>query len=253
VKVSPKKYLGQHFLKDLNIAQKIVEHLNAIHGNVIEVGPGTGILTKILLQKNFKEFRIIEIDNESIAFLRNELPDITEQIIHADFLRINLHDLFPGKFCVIGNFPYNISSQILFKVLEAEDLVDEVVGMFQKEVAERIVSPPGSKKYGILSVLIQAYYQPEFLFTVSEQVFHPPPKVKSAVIRLSRLDNDKLNCKKDTFFKIVKAAFNQRRKILKNALSSFEFIKTEELQILLSKRAEQLSVSEFEYLCKNLK
>lgn len=246
--VQPKKHLGQHFLTDKNIARKIVSSLNPDTVNLLEIGPGTGILTGILISENIKNLKVIEIDTESIVYLKNIYPDFSENIIMGDFLKYNLDDIFKGNFSVIGNFPYNISSQILFKVLDYRHQVDEVVGMFQKEVAERIASPHGNKKYGILSVLVQAFYSIEYLFTVSEQVFYPPPNVMSAVIRLKRNETKKLNCDEKLFFNLVKAGFNQRRKTLRNSLGSFKFQKSEKISEILTKRAEQLTVADFEFL-----
>jgi 16S rRNA (adenine1518-N6/adenine1519-N6)-dimethyltransferase len=247
--IRPKKHLGQHFLHDENIARKIIGYLPDQNINVLEIGPGTGILTKFLLQnKNFNSF-FLEIDNESVRFLLKTYPEINDRLITADILDYDL-SLIPSPFIVIGNFPYNISTQILFKVLEYRNLIPEVIGMFQKEVAERIASPPGSKKYGILSVLLQAYYKIEYLFTVSENVFYPPPKVQSGVIRLRRNKIEKLDCNEDLFFRVVKTSFNQRRKTLRNALKSLSKSDAETMQALLDKRAEQLSVSDFVLLTK---
>lgn len=250
--VSPKKHLGQHFLKDENIAKKIVGSLTGKknYKTVIEVGAGTGVLTKYLLQDNDFETFVVEIDRESVAFLRKHFSQLDGRIIEKNFL-----DFSPGwlpetsnklPVAVIGNFPYNISTQILFKVLEYRNQIPEVVGMFQKEVAERIASPPGNKTYGILSVLMQAYYKIEYLFTVNPQVFNPPPHVKSAVIRLTRNNVQKLDCNEELFFKVVKAGFNQRRKTLRNALSGLG-VRSMELgeNNILDKRAEQLSVKDF--------
>ena len=246
--VSPKKHLGQHFLKDDNIARKIVESLLPGTENVLEIGAGTGILTKYLIEKQFPGFYIIEIDGESVEHLNANFSELEGKIINADFLKYDLGKLFPGQFSIIGNFPYNISSQILFKVLEYRNDVTEVVGMFQKEVAERIASPPGSKKYGILSVLIKAFFDIEYLFTVNESVFHPPPKVKSAVIRLKRNKTDRLKCDEKVFFAMVKAGFNQRRKTLRNSLKSFNLERDDKVDLLLQKRAERLTVEDFEFL-----
>ena len=246
--VTPKKHLGQHFLKDDNIAGKIVESLLPETENVLEIGAGTGILTKHIIRKQFSNFFIIEIDGESVEYLNANFNELEGKVIHADFLKYDLANLFNGKFTIIGNFPYNISSQILFKVLEYRNSVDEVVGMFQKEVAERIASPPGNKKYGILSILIKAFFDIEYLFTVNESVFYPPPKVKSAVIRLKRNDKIKLDCNEKIFFAMVKAGFNQRRKTLRNSLKSFNIEKNEKVDILLQKRAERLTVEDFEFL-----
>ena len=247
--VRPKKHLGQHFLKDENIARKIVSSLGPEVQNVLEVGPGMGVLTKNLIAREFKDFRVAEIDEESVVYLHLHFPGL--QIISGDFLKLDLTSLFTGKMAIIGNFPYNISSQIFFKVLEHRDLVDEVVGMVQKEVAERIVAPPGSKTYGILSVLLQAWYKIDYLFTVNEHVFMPPPKVKSAVIRFKRNTTDRLECDERFFFNLVKTAFNQRRKTLRNAIRS---LYPEGFNHpFLDKRAEQLSVSEFVELAQSIK
>jgi 16S rRNA (adenine1518-N6/adenine1519-N6)-dimethyltransferase len=249
--VIPKKHLGQHFLKDQNTAQKIVSYLLADHSDVIiEIGPGTGVLTKFLLERE-KEFYFIEVDSESVEFLTKQFPAISNKIIHQDFLKLDLKTLTHKSISIIGNFPYNISSQILFKVLENKERIPEVVGMFQKEVAERIVSKPGNKIYGILSVLIQAFYQTEYLFTVNETVFYPPPKVKSGVIRLVRKDDFHLDCNEKLFFKIVKASFNQRRKVLRNSLKSFSGWNTIDLE-LMSKRPEQLDYEQFIMLARQI-
>ena len=251
--VSPKKHLWQHFLRDENIARKIVGSLSGKekYKTIVEVGAGTGILTKYLLQEKDFETFVVEIDRESISFLKKNFTQLEGKIIEKDFLDFDSSWLPPAlcllPFALIGNFPYNISSQILFKVLEHRNQIPEVVGMFQKEVAERIASPPGNKTYGILSVLMQAYYKIEYLFTVHEHVFHPPPKVKSAVIRLSRNNMKKLDCDEELFFKVVKKAFNQRRKTLRNSLSSGFRVQGLELKEnpLLKLRAEQLSVNDF--------
>ncbi len=247
--VRAKKHLGQHFLKDENIAQKIVASLLS-NKNVLEIGAGTGVLTKYLKDIQGINLKIIEIDKESIIFLKNNFPEIAENIIQSDFLRYDLKTLFNGKFSIIGNFPYNISSQILFRAIENKDDVEEVVGMFQKEVAVRIASAPGKKDYGILSVLLKAWYDIEYLFTVDEHVFVPPPKVKSAVIRLKRNNVTSLGCDEKLFIAVVKTAFNQRRKTLRNALSSFGFKDTSD--IIFTKRAEQLSVENFVWLTQKL-
>jgi len=251
--VQPKKHLGQHFLTDKNIARKIVSSLSRDTRNLLEIGPGTGVLTGILLAEDLWKLKVIEIDSESIAYLKVAYPKFSDNIITGDFLKFKLEDIFQDNFSVIGNFPYNISSQILFKVLDYMNQIDEVVGMFQKEVAERIASPPGNKKYGILSVLVQAFYNIEYLFTVSEGVFYPPPQVKSAVIRLKRNNAETLDCNERLFFAIVKAGFNQRRKTLRNSLKQFQFSKDEIITDLLSKRAEQLSVGDFIILANNVK
>ncbi len=250
--VQPKKHLGQHFLTDKNIARKIVSSLTPGTKNVLEIGPGTGVLTDILLTADLKNFKVIEIDTESVAFLKDAYPSLSENIVAGDFLKYKLEDIFKDNFSVIGNFPYNISSQILFKILEYRNQVDEVVGMFQKEVAGRIASQHGNKTYGILSVLIQAFYTIEYLFTVNEHVFYPPPNVKSAVIRLKRNNTKQLKCDEKLFFDLVKTGFNQRRKMLRNSLVKFKFQSTNKTMELLSKRAEQLTVDEFEFLAQSL-
>lgn len=251
--VKPKKHLGQHFLKDENIAVKITESIKNSVKCLLEIGPGTGVLTKYLINKSFKNFYIIEIDKESIIYLINRFPELKDKIIAEDFLNFPLESVFDkDEITVIGNFPYNISSQILFRVLEYRRQITEVVGMFQKEVAERIVSKPGNKTYGILSVLIKAFYNTEYLFTVNENVFIPPPKVKSAVIRLQRNNIVSLNCDEKLFFRLVKTAFNQRRKTLRNALSIFEFDETKLPENILSKRAEQLSPEDFITMTNNI-
>ena len=244
--VRPKKHLGQHFLTDNNIAQKIVDCLDPSYSDVCEIGPGTGVLTLPLLRKpHIKNLKAIEIDIDSIKHLNENLHDDRLTIIEADFLRLNIDIIFTTPFAIIGNFPYNISSQILFKAVENRDLVLEVVGMFQREVALRLAAKEGSKTYGIISVLIQAWYKIEYLFTVSEHVFRPPPKVKSAVIRLTRNDTQSLACDEKLFVEVVKAAFNQRRKTVKNALHAFEISSGNESHIYFTKRAEQLSVADF--------
>jgi 16S rRNA (adenine1518-N6/adenine1519-N6)-dimethyltransferase len=244
--VRPKKSLGQHFLKDDNIARKIVDSLQLTVGSVLEIGPGMGVLTRHLLELPDRSCYFMDTDRESIEYLNEAFPENSDRFIHADFLKFNIDNLFQGKFVIIGNFPYNISSQILFKVLERRQQVTQVVCMIQKEVAERLAAGPGSKTYGILSVLLQAYYRIEYLFTVNETVFIPPPKVKSAVIRLTRNDREKLDCDEVLFFKVVKTAFNQRRKTLRNSLKSF-YIDYErgEVTHLAGKRAEELGVEDF--------
>ncbi|MBL7968941.1 MAG: 16S rRNA (adenine(1518)-N(6)/adenine(1519)-N(6))-dimethyltransferase RsmA [Prolixibacteraceae bacterium] len=245
--VRAKKNLGQHFLNDKNIARNIVESLQAEGLNkVLEIGPGMGVLTQFLLNEKPYETYVVEIDRESVEYLNQHFPELNERIISADFLRLNLHNHFSEPFAIIGNFPYNISSQIFFKVLEYRNQIPEVVGMLQKEVAERLAAPPGSKTYGILSVFLQAYYNIEYLFTVHENVFTPPPKVKSGVIRLTRNKTTQLNCDEKLFTSVVKMAFNQRRKTMRNSLKSM--ITTEELKAnpIFDKRPEQLGVAEFE-------
>lgn len=246
--VRPKKHLGQHFLTDENIALKIVEALSEETKNLIEVGPGTGVLTKHLLKRNF-HLSLFEVDSESVEYLKATYPIVANHLYLEDFLAASLAEI-PKPFSVIGNFPYNISSQILFKVLDHHHEVPEVVGMFQKEVADRIASPPGSKRYGILSVLLKAFYDIEYLFTVHEHVFYPPPKVKSAVIRLKRNNVVHLDCDERLFFKVVKTAFNQRRKTLRNALKSMVPDGVSLPVALGEKRAEQLTVDDFIFLTR---
>ncbi len=246
-KVRAKKHLGQHFLKDLTIAEETVAAFNTegLFKNTIEVGPGMGVLTNYLLARKDLKLKIVDIDRESIAYLQNKVQLDSDQIIEADFLKLNLKTLFQEEpFGIIGNFPYNISTQILFKALDNKEQVLEVVGMFQKEVAERIASPEGSKVYGITSVLLQAFYNIEYLFTVDETVFDPPPKVKSAVIRLRRNDSKKLGCDERKFTSLVKMAFNQRRKTMRNSLKAIIPDKLKENEIF-NKRPEQLSVQDF--------
>ena len=242
-KVRAKKHLGQHFLKDRRIAAAIVDALKAEGcDTVIEVGPGMGVLTGFLAERNLPAFRVVELDRESVDYLKQNLDAQTE-IIEGDFLTLDLQPL-GGRIAVIGNFPYNISSQIFFKILENRHLVTEVVGMVQKEVAERICSGPGSRVYGILSVLLGAWFDLEYLFTVSEHVFSPPPKVKSAVIRLTRNNVERLGCDERLFVTVVKRCFNQRRKMIRNPVR--ELVRPDAGEMpLLSLRAEQLSVSQF--------
>ena len=243
-RVRPKKNLGQHFLKDLKIAENIADTLTGIgYNTVLEIGPGMGILTRYIIERNFSDFRVIEIDNESVHYLKENLPELGN-IIRGDFLTFDIDSIFKEPMAVIGNFPFNISSQILFKILEHKDKVVEVCGMLQKEVAERICSPPGSRVYGILSVFLQAYYSTEYLFTVPEYVFTPPPKVKSGVIRLRRNQTKNLGCDEVLFRKVVKACFNQRRKVLKNSVKAAFHLKNENYPDF-GLRPEQLSVGQF--------
>lgn len=241
--VRAKKFLGQHFLTDEGIARRIAESLTGSVGNVLEIGPGMGMLTKYLVDKPEYNFWVIEIDSESVVYLHDHYPQL--QVIEGDFLKLDVSDLFTEPFAVIGNFPYNISSQILFKVFECRNQVPEVVGMFQKEVAERVAAAPGSKTYGILSVLLSAFYEIEYLFTVHENVFNPPPKVKSAVIRLRRNGVTSLECDEKLFATIVKTGFNQRRKTMRNALKPLGVSLEALPEDYLGKRAEQLSVDDF--------
>ena len=244
-KVRAKKHLGQHFLKDLGIARDIAHSLSLNnYSKVLEVGPGMGVLTQFLITLDTETF-VIEIDKESVSYLKKHYRELDNHLIEGDFLKLPLQEIFKEPIAIIGNFPYNISSQILFKAINYKDLIPEIVGMFQKEVAERVVSPPGSKKYGITSVLLQCYYDVEYLFTVDETVFDPPPKVKSAVIRLRRNDRDKLDCDEKKFIQVVKTAFGQRRKTLRNALKSLNLVDENTASQYLSLRAEQLSVEDF--------
>jgi len=244
--VKPKKFLGQHFLKDLEIARRIADTLDDFPNTpIIEVGPGMGVLTQFLIEKN-RDLTVVEIDRESVPYLKEHFPCIHGRIIEDDFLKLDLKDIYTDKFCVIGNYPYNISSQIFFKVLEYKDQVICCSGMLQKEVAERIAAPPGSRTYGILSVLLQAWYNIEYLFTVSEKVFDPPPKVKSAVIKLVRNDRQKLECDEKLFKTVVKTSFNQRRKTLRNSMKPLLGKDCNAYSDpIFDKRPEQLSVLEF--------
>ncbi|MBT7895960.1 MAG: 16S rRNA (adenine(1518)-N(6)/adenine(1519)-N(6))-dimethyltransferase RsmA [Flavobacteriales bacterium] len=249
--VKAKKHLGQHFLNDLTIANQITDLLKIQKKiNVLEIGPGMGVLTSFLIEKKIN-LSLVEVDYESIIYLKKKFPENKKNIIHADFLNINMNHFFKKRFSIIGNFPYNISSQILFKVYENKNKVNEVVGMFQKEVAERIASKSG-KKRGILSVLIQAYYEVEYCFTVDEISFSPPPKIKSAVIKLSRNKRAKLDCNEKLFKHIIKSAYNQRRKTLRNALKSFNLKMSSDIIPLLKLRAENLSVEDFIKITKDV-
>lgn len=296
--VRAKKHLGQHFLNDEHIARKITESITLPCDGLLEVGPGTGVLTKYLLellspqaqtdsssvyngqgsatpaaQSNqqpsivgkgaktsgdaqpivqLKNFLTLDVDRDSIAYLKETYPQHTLLFREADFLKFNPTEFFPNSFTVIGNFPYNISSQIFFKVLDHVNDIPEVVCMLQKEVAERIAAPPGSKTYGILSVLLQAWYNIEYLFTVEPHMFIPPPKVRSAVIRLKRNTSTELGCDPALFKMVVKTAFNQRRKTLRNALKSLNLTPGTEMEELLDKRAERLSVADFVFITRNL-
>ncbi|MCL4482265.1 MAG: 16S rRNA (adenine(1518)-N(6)/adenine(1519)-N(6))-dimethyltransferase RsmA [Bacteroidetes bacterium] len=247
MQVRAKKGLGQHFLRDHRIASDIVDALAmGDRTKVLEVGPGMGVLTRFLLEKKSFETTVVEIDRESVSYLKSNIPELEDRIIEGDFLQMDLRKQFTTEpFSLIGNFPYNISSQILFKVLDNRNLIPEVVGMLQKEVAERICTGPGSKTYGILSVLLQAWYKVEYLFTVNEEVFDPPPKVKSAVIRLSANGRTELGCNEKLFKSVVKQAFNQRRKMLRNSIKSFTPRYDELDAHTLTRRPEQLSVEEF--------
>lgn len=245
--VKPKKFLGQHFLKDLSIAKDIADTVDECPGlPILEVGPGMGVLTQFLMEKG-REVKVVELDFESVTYLRENFPALEGNIIEDDFLKLKLEKLFDGRpFVLTGNYPYNISSQIFFKMLDYKDLIPCCTGMIQKEVAERIAAGPGSKTYGILSILIQAWYKVEYLFTVHEHVFNPPPKVKSAVIRMTRNETKELGCNERLFKLIVKTTFNQRRKTLRNSISSIlEKGNPLSNDPVFNKRPEQLSVQEF--------
>ncbi len=247
--VRAKKNLGQHFLKDEAIARRIAESLEGFPSlPVLEVGPGTGMLTRHLLERG-RDLTVVEIDRESVAYLKEHFPALNGRILEQDFLRMDLSTLFSESFCLIGNYPYNISSQIFFKLLDHRESVPCCAGMIQKEVAERMTASPGSKTYGILSVLLQVWYDIEYLFTVNEQAFIPPPKVKSAVVRLTRNKRKQLGCNEKLFKTVVKTSFNQRRKMLRNSIKS---LLSEESPLpddpMLTKRPEQLSIEQFEQL-----
>lgn len=245
--VRPKKFLGQHFLKDQHIAQKIVDGLVLPEGpvQVIEIGPGTGVLTQYLMTKPQVALTLFEIDRESVAYLKEQFPSLASKIVEGDFLQMDLEKVVPGDFHIIGNFPYNISSQIFFKVLEHRQQAKQIVCMLQKEVADRIAEKEGSKTYGILSVMLQAYYHIDYLFKVPPGVFFPPPKVMSAVIRLTRNNRVTLGCDEALFKKVVKQSFQNRRKTLRNALKPLNLKATILALPLMDKRAEQLSVEQF--------
>ena len=251
--VKPKKFLGQHFLKDMDIARRIADTMAEYKGTpILEIGPGTGVLTQFLLAAGH-DLTVVEIDRESVAYLRTHFPALEGRILEEDFLKLRLETLFPGEFCVIGNYPYNISSQIFFKVLDYKDHIPCCSGMIQKEVAERMASKPGNKSYGILSVLMQAWYDIEDLFTVSEKVFDPPQKVKAAVIRMKRNGVTDLGCDEKLFKQIVKTSFGQRRKTLRNSL---KLIVGKECPLMetsvFDKRPEQLSVEQFIALTREI-
>ncbi|OYD47167.1 16S rRNA (adenine(1518)-N(6)/adenine(1519)-N(6))-dimethyltransferase [Sphingobacterium cellulitidis] len=252
--VRAKKHLGQHFLNDKNAAQRIVEALTPSLGfnQVLEVGPGMGVLSDFLLQNQAYETFLIDVDDESIEYLADKYPELGNRLIHGDFLTLDFNKYFGEKMAVIGNFPYNISSQILFKVLEERNRVIEMVGMFQKEVAERCVAKPGSKEYGILSVFLQAYYDVSYLFTVKAGAFNPPPKVLSGVMRMVRNNRETLDCDEKLFWRVVKAGFNQRRKTLRNALSAVVPKDRMSDNPLYELRAERLTVQDFEILTNEI-
>jgi len=245
--VRPKKFLGQHFLTDLQIASDIADTVDASPDiPILEVGPGTGVLTQFLIKKN-RPLKVVELDYESVDYLKKNMPELQDNIIEHDFLELNLKELFDGKpFVLTGNYPYNISSQIFFKMLDYKDIIPCCTGMIQKEVAERLAAQPGSKTYGVLSILIQAWYNVEYLFTVNENVFNPPPKVKSAVVRLKRNDKNSLGCDEKLFRRIVKTVFTMRRKMMRNGMkqilgSSHPMLN----EPILTKRPEQLAINDF--------
>jgi 16S rRNA (adenine1518-N6/adenine1519-N6)-dimethyltransferase len=243
--VLPKKHLGQHFLTDPAIAERIVDLLPADKDmTVVEIGPGTGVLTRFLVQKPFKKYVPVEIDDEAVAFLLKTYPLLHETLLHADFLKLDEKLFRDSNLHIIGNFPYNISSQIFFKILGHRNHVSSIVCMLQKEVAERIAAPPGSRTYGILSVLLQAYYDITYRFSVKPGSFFPPPKVNSAVITLTRNQTKALDCDETLFVRVVKTTFNQRRKTIRNSLKTILLTLGDENE-LLSKRPEQLTVGEF--------
>lgn len=244
--VKPKKALGQHFLKDLQIAERIADTLSEYKQlPVLEIGPGMGVLTQFLLNKEH-DLTVVELDMESVDYLEQNFPALQGRILAEDFLRLDLSKLFPDQFCVIGNYPYNISSQIFFKVLDYKEQIPCCSGMIQKEVAERLAAGPGSKTYGIISVLLQAWYDIEYLFTVSEKVFDPPPKVKSAVIRMVRNSRQELGCDEKLFQTVVKTSFNQRRKTLRNSMKPLLGKDCPDYSLaIFDKRPEQLSVEQF--------
>ncbi len=248
--VKAKKSLGQHFLRDQNIAHKITDSLLPLTRDVLEIGPGMGVLTRHLFHNANFSVRAIDIDKESIAYLHQEFPEHQDRILYGDFLKTQLVELYDHPFSIIGNLPYNISSQIFFRIIENRDFIPQVVCMIQKEVAERISANHGNKTYGILSVFLQTFYNIEYLFTVGEKVFDPPPKVKSAVIRLTRNERQTLGCSEKLFFNVVKTGFNQRRKTLRNALRGL--LPADFESEYLNKRPAQLSIEDFLLLCRSI-
>lgn len=252
-KVRPKKHLGQHFLTDLGIAERIAQSVQGHLGinQLLEIGPGMGVLTDYLLKLPM-DLYLIDIDSESIIYLYKKYPQLSDRIIEGDYLKQNLDEQLPERYAIVGNFPYNISTQIFFRVLEERQKVTEVVCMLQKEVAQRIASPKGNKDYGILSVLLQAYYDIEYLFSVPPEVFNPPPKVNSGVIRLKRNPTQKLDCNERLFFQVVKGGFGNRRKTLRNSLKSFQLPKELIDHPMLDLRAEQLDVADFVFLTQQI-
>ncbi|MDX1942476.1 MAG: 16S rRNA (adenine(1518)-N(6)/adenine(1519)-N(6))-dimethyltransferase RsmA [Saprospiraceae bacterium] len=247
-----KKSYGQHFLTNESMAERIADSFTLAHERVLEVGPGKGMLTKYLLAKDW-QLKVVEADRDMVAYLQKFYPQLTENIIEGDFLKINAKEVFDNQtFGLIGNFPYNISSQIVFKMVESRHLVSEMVGMFQREMAERIIAPHGGKDYGVISVLTQAYYEGELLFRVSKGNFNPPPKVESAVIRLQRKDNQTIGCDEILFRQIVKTTFGQRRKMLRNTLKAFVSEPSILEESFFQQRPEQLSVEDFIALTQRL-
>ncbi len=253
MEVRAKKALGQHFLTDQSIARGIVDALMPSEvRDVLEIGPGMGVLSQYLLKREDIDLKLVEVDGESVVYLREHFPGIVGKLLQADYLKLDMRKVFPGSYKVIGNFPYNISSQIFFKILDDKDLVPEVVCMIQKEVAERIAEPPGTKTYGILSVLLQAWYDIEYVMSVGSGAFCPPPKVQSAVIRLRRNSRTGLDCDERLFRQVVKTAFNQRRKTLRNALKPLLKEGTDTTDPIFDLRAEKLSVDDFVRLTRLL-
>ena len=244
-KVRAKKYLGQHFLKSQDIAKQIVDSLTeGVSEEVLEIGPGMGVLTNYLLNIYGDKLFVIEVDSESVDYLKRNMPISSHNIIEGDFLKYDLENKFKSSISIIGNFPYNISNQILFKLIDNRNLIPQLVGMFQKEVAERVSAKPGSKTYGILSVLLQTYFTVDYLFTVDASVFNPPPKVQSAVIKVVRNNTKVIPCNEKLYFRVIKTAFNQRRKTLSNSLKSI-LLNLKPKDDIFRKRPEQLSVEEF--------
>lgn len=253
MEVRAKKSLGQHFLTDQSIARAIVDALGVSEvRDVLEIGPGMGVLSQYLLKRTDIDLKLIELDSESVVYLRNHFPGIEGKLLQGDYLKLNMRKIFPSHYRVIGNFPYNISSQIFFKILDDKDMVPEVVCMIQKEVADRIAEPPGSKTYGILSVLLQAWYDIDYILGVGPGAFCPPPKVQSAVIRLRRNSRKELGCDEMLFRQVVKTAFNQRRKTLRNALKPLIKEGQDTSDGIFDLRAEKLSVEQFVYLTRLL-
>ena len=249
-RVRPKKKFGQHFLINKDIAQRITDLLNKESKHVLEIGPGMGILTQFLAKKRIN-LQLIEIDQESITYIQKNYPRIRDRIILYDFLKFNIKDYYKENLSIIGNFPYNISSQILFKVLRNKDIIIEVIGMFQKEVAQRICAKEGKNK-GILTILVQAFYNVEYCFNVEKEYFNPIPNVESAIIKLTRNKIKNIDCSEDLFFEVVKKGYNQRRKTLRNALKSFSLKDNLRMKSLLDLRAEQLSVEDFITITNNV-